>query len=81
MLESSVTPPWIRVDWQDEIDGFLRKSPHYLGQEILRRIQQGYSQKDVARDLQISPRTVGRVVATIRHGNQFDAASHPEKSG
>jgi DNA-directed RNA polymerase specialized sigma24 family protein len=66
MLESSVTPPWIRVDWQDEIDGFLRKSPHYLGQEIVRRLHEGYSQKDVARDLHVSAKTVGRVVASIR---------------
>jgi DNA-directed RNA polymerase specialized sigma24 family protein len=87
MLESSVTPPWIRVDWQDEIDGILRKSPHYLGQEIVRRIHEGYSQKDVARDLQVSLRTVGRVVATLRHSNQADEggaagvprAPNPEK--
>jgi RNA polymerase sigma factor (sigma-70 family) len=69
MLESSVTPPWIRLDWQDEIDGFLRKSPHRLNQEIVRRLHEGYSQKDVARDLHVSPKTVGRVVASIRLSN------------
>jgi len=64
-LVSPEAPPGIRVDCQDEIDWLLKNSPH-LGREIARRIGEGYSQKETAQDLDVTEKTVGRFLQTLR---------------
>jgi RNA polymerase sigma factor (sigma-70 family) len=65
-MESPEPPPWKRVECQDEIDGLLKKWPHRLGHGLVRRLGEGYSQKDAARDLNVSEKTVGRLIACMR---------------
>jgi len=65
-LESTEPPPWTRVVCQDEIDQILKRTHHHLGHEIIRRLGEGYSQKDTARILKVSEKTVGRIMADIR---------------
>jgi DNA-directed RNA polymerase specialized sigma24 family protein len=64
-MVSPEASPGIRVDCQDEVDWLLKTSPH-LGREIARRIGEGYSQKEAARDLDVAEKTVGRFMQTLR---------------
>jgi RNA polymerase sigma factor (sigma-70 family) len=65
-LPSAEAPPWNRLECRDEIDGILRRFPHRLGSEIVRRIGEGHSQKDAARQLNVSEKTVSRVMTFLR---------------
>jgi DNA-directed RNA polymerase specialized sigma24 family protein len=66
LLESPEPAPWTRLACQDEIDEVLRRTSHHLGHEIIRHLGEGYSQRDAARILGVSEKTVGRVMAQIR---------------
>jgi len=64
-LVSPDAPPGRRAECQDEI-AWLLKSCRPLGQEIVRQIQNGYSQKEAARALCVAEKTVGRFLHTLR---------------